>query len=815
MNNYHCYITGGSGGAGGSGYGSGVGGTGGAGGDGTGPSLNWDIHGDVINHHGQSGIHILHCSVALAGIYDSMESFLQPKCHPETRTRILKGLREWVLGDMDADFETSSHWRYHRGHPRCSIVWLYGPAGAGKSAVMQTLCGELDTAGRLGGSFFFKRGHATRSNAKTLFATIAYQLALHVQWLRTPISEIVEHDPSIAVRTLAVQMQKLILEPCRRDENSETVTILIDGLDECEGPDIQVEILRIIRDSSSQCPISLRFIIASRPEPHICEIFNSPIYVGHHRLVNLVKSFDDVRKYLRDEFARIHREHHSMKNVLFPWPSPDVLEKLVEKSSGHFIYASTIINFIDDKNYRPTERLAVVQDPNNSASESAFDTLDQLHMTILSSAPRQSQLISILCAIIHFDFSLAAGDIDKLFGLAEGETRLILRGLHSVLYVPSYDRGQIFSHHASFMDFLKNPGRSGNFCVSILNNQISLARSLLQYYAGPFQRHRISTLSKMIHFIVSLPPSGEVAELFPLIGSINPDYIFDPEKYVSRYDDFKSIVSWIKNTPSAPADVIQLWEDYAFMFSIDTMHSSIKASSVKRIASSSPELLRILVSTGFLHRRLWELPTKLDLTWTDLRTTLCSLRPKSVGAEHVVAIHQPQTASPRVARDLALQLIRKMVKNHNDTDGGVNPSASQDAVLLYNASKSNYSDLEDAYTSSQFDLGWDIAYLVRLSPACPVLYCELWSIPPSEIWSSRPSGYKLIRDVFMWLDSFPDPAKDLITFWQQAVPEHDRNHINSLKYKSGYYEYDWRNRVSHYNDMIGRLDLPESLKFRL
>ncbi|KAJ7855877.1 hypothetical protein B0H14DRAFT_3448701 [Mycena olivaceomarginata] len=41
------------------------------------------------------------------------------------------------------------------------ICWLHGPAGAEKSTIMQTLCQQLQDAGRLGGAFFFKRGHTT------------------------------------------------------------------------------------------------------------------------------------------------------------------------------------------------------------------------------------------------------------------------------------------------------------------------------------------------------------------------------------------------------------------------------------------------------------------------------------------------------------------------------------------------------------------------------------------------------------------------------------------------------------------------------
>ncbi|KAJ6479144.1 hypothetical protein C8R45DRAFT_906358, partial [Mycena sanguinolenta] len=489
---------------------------------------------------------------------------------------------------------------------------------------------------------------------------------------------------------------------------------------------MQQEILRVIRIAVSHSAIPLRFMVASRPEAHIREAFDSGSYLDVRRF-NVEQSFHDVRKYLCDEFARIHREHHTMANIPLPWPLPDVLEKLVWKSSGHFIYASTIIKFIDDKNYRATQRLAVVRDTNGTGSKSAFDPLDQLYMTILSSAPRQSEFIPILCAIVHF--RLTAGDIDKLLGLAEGDTRLQLRGLHSVLDVRS-DKTVISSHHASFLDFLSNPDRSGNFCVGTLNRRIGLAQSLLQFCTGPFQReNNICPASRLIHFIKSLPPSGAVAELCPLVGSMNPDYIFGQGEGSDGVLVF--FVSWLKNTPSAPADIMQLWEDYAFMFSIDTMRCQTYSPSFERIITPSPELLRVVVSMGLLRHPLWELPIKLDLTWTDLRTSLCSLQPKWVGDEYVPHIHQPQAASPWVARDLAFYLIWRMVKNHILTDGGVNPSACRDAVLLYNGTC-----LGTAYLRAQYDLGCDISYLVRLSPPCPVLYRGLWSIPPSEIWSS-------------------------------------------------------------------------------
>ncbi|KAJ7862246.1 hypothetical protein B0H14DRAFT_2240335, partial [Mycena olivaceomarginata] len=84
--------------------------------------------------------------------------------------------------------------------------------------------------------------------------------------------------------------------------------IVIDDFDECDGQEVQEEILLSVRNSTAGYDLPLRFIIASRPEPHICGMLESALYEGLYRPFNVDQSFDDVEKYLRDEFARIHRE---------------------------------------------------------------------------------------------------------------------------------------------------------------------------------------------------------------------------------------------------------------------------------------------------------------------------------------------------------------------------------------------------------------------------------------------------------------------------------------------------------------------------
>ncbi|KAJ7747564.1 hypothetical protein B0H16DRAFT_1268590, partial [Mycena metata] len=395
----------------------------------------------------------LHRAAALEALYDSADSYPQPRCHPQTRTKMLDSLYNWCTKD-------------NTEHPIC---WLYGPAGAGKSAIMQTLSRQLKDTGHLGGAFFFKRHHPARGNAKVLFATLAYQLVLNNPDLKPLILENVKIDRSIVAREMKVQLHKLIIEPYQSLTDSKPAILLLDDLDECQDEHIQREILRLIGNAAVHCPARIRAIVASRPEPHIREVVKEAAVHGSINSINVEQSFIDVRVYLQDEFARIHREHpQTMQDVQTPWPSSDVLDNLVGKSSGYFIYAATVIKFVDDPYFRPTERLEIIHNLKPTQYDAPFEMLDKLYHQILSGVQPQfrSRLLHIL-QCVAYGFGLGPAQLDYILGLKPGDTRLILRGLHSVLEVPPYNEDwlskSISFYHASFPDFLLAQERSLNF----------------------------------------------------------------------------------------------------------------------------------------------------------------------------------------------------------------------------------------------------------------------------------------------------------------------------------------------------------------
>jgi hypothetical protein len=149
-----------------------------------------------------------------------------------------------------------------------------------------------------------------------------------------------------------------------------------------------------------------------------------------------------------------------MGKIPTPWPSPEILETLVQNSSGYFIYASTVIKFIDDEYSRPPKQLELVlQNLVPPDSESPFKALDKLYIQILMVICMRNRpcLCDILSVLIHCPafINIHEEKIEAMLGLDPGDAGLILRPLRSVLELSTL-YATIHMHHASFCDFLRN-----------------------------------------------------------------------------------------------------------------------------------------------------------------------------------------------------------------------------------------------------------------------------------------------------------------------------------------------------------------------
>ena len=421
------------------------------------------------------GIQALNKDISHGAMHDSAERDPPPRCHPGTREKATEDIVRWIDGS----------------DPSSNVLWVNGRAGVGKSALMQKIA-ELGLI-YFGGCFFFRRGTAGRSVKDHLFCTLAYQLAMKVPGMLELVDRAMVLDFSLPKKSATLQLQRLIIEPIRLLPIPPRPTIIIvDGLDECEDFNSQRDILRLIGEVTKDRDIAVRFIIASRPEHQICEMFNEEPLLSKTRRLVLDQGYDtaaDIEWYLRDKFEETHlRNKDIMPDIENPWPSKYDLHMLVWRASGQFIYAATVIKFVssDMDFYTPQEKLEIILKP-SPMQASAFSELDRLYTQILSLYSDPEVLVYTLGVIDALEsleipeYLTSPALIGAITGFGEGKVQRVLRALQFTTEIriePVFDdddanepNGTVIQwvklSHRSFHDFLTDRARSGPYFIDM------------------------------------------------------------------------------------------------------------------------------------------------------------------------------------------------------------------------------------------------------------------------------------------------------------------------------------------------------------
>ena len=419
----------------------------------------------------------------MGATYNSLErqQLDVPKCHPNTRIAVITRLISWIRGEVEPD---------------ALILWLYGAAGAGKSAIAHSLAEICERFGCLLATFFFWKSATERNNISRFVATIACQLARAIPASRLLIETAIEADPMIFHQSVDTQLAKLVIEPLHRlhftgfDFKDSPFVIIIDGLDECRGIDIQSGLVKSLTAAFQLCPLRSRILIASRPEVYLQSTMNSSLIRPHLTRLALTDEYspeDDIHRFLEDSFERIRREHPLASYISPDWPSTDVLQELTRKSSGQFIFASTTVKYTGGDPYElPTRRLDVIRrlQPPRGEKDLPYAELDSLYNHVLSKVHNPEgvkQVLGVLLIVNDWSedglFLNYADAMDDFLFWQPGETKACLSQLASVIECPAgNDEIQIL--HASLSDFMLDPSRSHRFYLcreSVLGNGLALA----------------------------------------------------------------------------------------------------------------------------------------------------------------------------------------------------------------------------------------------------------------------------------------------------------------------------------------------------
>jgi hypothetical protein len=418
-----------------------------------------------------------------------------PRCHPGTREAILELLLIWFNDIARLN----------------SLFLLSGPAGVGKSAIMQTFAESIEDRVI---SVFISRPN-NRNDPNRIFITIAYQLADCIEAYRDYIVDLIATKPYILNKNMETQFRAFITEPFivrKIRAGGPPMAILLDGLDEVEGVEPQKDIIRIISKFTQEyLDTPLAWIIASRPELQITNTFKETSIQGrfesHSFFIDAPDARDDVRRFLDHSFKTIRDEFPGPTPA--DWPGEAVLAKLAAASSGLFIFAETAARFIKDPDHSsPISRLDIVlsaidRSEGVSSAERPFRNLDNLYGEILSRI--SSKLLPTTKLLLGLALSFRS---DGFLGLDPESKSRTLRGMSAILQLKSHqvysalvkcistvkippweeaDKEPLTFLHASFPDYLTDAERSGEFYIDVrgMEDEVVLGYLALWYeYSG-------------------------------------------------------------------------------------------------------------------------------------------------------------------------------------------------------------------------------------------------------------------------------------------------------------------------------------------
>ena len=377
----------------------------------------------------------------------------------------MKGTRREVLFQLE---------QWSRDEQDKRVFWLNGLAGTGKSAIAQTFAEMSFADGKLGASFFCSRDSNDRSNLRSIFPTLAFQLAHRYPRFREELLPVLTASPDVGREILCSQIQKLIVGPFQGTQIQ--TLIIVDALDECRDEEPTSALLSVLSHYVDKIPL-VKFLITGRPEPRIHDGFHLESLQPHADVLRLHEvrpsSVDsDVKLFLKTQFAEIAKKRKSY-NLGEDWPGSDNIDILCKKAAGFFIYATTVVKFVASSHHSPNERLALIVSLPQDTSHEGRLGIDLLYTQVLEQAfcdvdsqdhEVYSHFRSVVGTVLLIFHPLSINTLSDLLRSCSTQPRIFtsLRTLHSVFLVPDNTEDPIQIFHKSFPDFITDQQRCTN-----------------------------------------------------------------------------------------------------------------------------------------------------------------------------------------------------------------------------------------------------------------------------------------------------------------------------------------------------------------
>ncbi|KAJ3500138.1 hypothetical protein NMY22_g19361 [Coprinellus aureogranulatus] len=160
--------------------------------------------------------------------------------------------------------------------------------------------------------------------------------------------------------------------------------------------------------------------------------------------------------------ARIKKRLRTAKRVSHLLQPHSSSACLAEEASGQFIYAGTVIRYIQDGKDTPHEQLKRVLDWKGAKSSRPFATLDALYAGILNSSSDPPLAVKWILSLGYMD-RYEFWNQKAVLESSPGQTEVVLGKLTALVGLSDEHGQPAFTiYHKSLTDFLEDKGRSGD-----------------------------------------------------------------------------------------------------------------------------------------------------------------------------------------------------------------------------------------------------------------------------------------------------------------------------------------------------------------
>lgn len=360
-----------------------------------------------------------------------------------------------LKGTREAFFQTFDSWLIDFDAP--NIFWIKGFPGVGKSAIASTLVEKLRLNHRYGSSFFFKRAQATLATPNALWAKVAYDLSkVHPTVKKAVVGKLEEGIVAFSTSSVAAIFHHLVEEPLSLCSDSDLPigrlpVVVVDGLDECGGFDNVQSQVTLLQSLKLWSTLSKKFkiVVTSRDDYIINNTLANISYCIHLTSGKdvVTEAADDIRMYFQEHFFQISSQFP--KSLSSAWPGSDILDILVARAAGLFVWAKTVIDFV-----RITEPEGQLQQI--MTGEIGVGDITALYIQILAISFKNARgdvlkaFKDVVGTIILAKQPLTRTDFMHLLHIKPTMLDTICNGLQSVI---DFEHTFTFKHQ-SFADFL-------------------------------------------------------------------------------------------------------------------------------------------------------------------------------------------------------------------------------------------------------------------------------------------------------------------------------------------------------------------------